>query len=386
MNKLAISAIKLLQKNAFVARFMEDMYSRIPYVFMNGKALAPLSAVLLLTYRCNLRCKMCFYYNETEKNATQNLISARKNEELTYGQICAFIDDAAGMGVRVLTLHGGEPLVYGDVFKISAYAASKGMLVNFITNGVLLDEKVIDKIIDARINSITISLDGPESAHDDIRGMKGAFKKIVQGIKIFKEKQKQGLPVPRLSVSTYISAMNQSGIMGLFETIRENGIANWGVGLVTYNSEKISAETKKILGISGAHGQGDLSGLPDEIIKLDKKALIEVRDKLKKENSRAGLQIIFPSAASIENYQDPYFNEVNYCLEPWARVVISPYGEVFPCIPLSMVNADMGNIKDEPLSRIWNGKKYVQFRKKIKKSGLLPICSKCCTINGFKSL
>lgn len=386
MNKLTSLFIKLLQKNKFLARMAEDMYSRLPYFFMNGKALNPLSVVLLLTYRCNLRCKMCFYYNESEKSNTQNLIHRRKAEELSFEQIKGLIDDAASMNAKVLTLHGGEPLIYDDIFEVSKYAASKGLLVNFITNGVLLNEQMIDKIIEAGINSITISLDGPEHIHDGIRGMNGAFKKVMEGIAIIKKKEDSGAKVPKLSISTYASAMNQDFLYELFEKVRETRITDWNIGLVTYNSEKISSETKKMLGLLNEHGQGDLSSLTDDIIKLNTEKLLEIRDHIKKENVSAGLQITFPSKDAIIKYSDPLYNEVDYCLYPWARVIVSPYGEVFPCVPLSMVDANMGNIKEMPLSRIWNGEKYRQFRKKLKKEGLLPICSKCCTVNNVKKL
>jgi len=329
---------------------------------------------------------MCFYYNEAEKSNTESLIHSRKSEELTLEQIKKLIDDMAAMKVKVLTLHGGEPLIHPDVFEISKYAASKGLLVNFITNGILLNEKVVDRIIEARINSVTISLDGPDYIHDSIRGLKGAFKSIFEGIDILMRKKNGGRAIPKLSISTYISAMNQDTIIELFDRIKVTGITDWSIGLVTYNSDRLGSETREILGIGGEHGQGDLSGLTEEITGLDAEKMIKLRNELKKANSKAGLQITFPSSKAIKNYSRPEFNEINYCLYPWARVVVSPYGEVFPCIPISMVNADMGNIKASPLREIWNGKKYRAFRKKLKERKLLPICSKCCTINNIRPL
>ena len=386
MKKITSFFIKLLQKNKALSRIAEDMYSRVPYHFLSGKALNPLSVVLLLTYRCNLRCKMCFYYNEAEKSATESLIHTRKDEELTLEEIKNLVDDIARMNARVFTLHGGEPLVHPDVYEISAYAASKGLLVNFITNGIMLNEKNIEKIIESKINSVTISLDGPDYIHDDLRGMKGAFKKIMDGVAILRAKEKEGKKIPKLSISTYISAVNQGAVMELFERIKETGIADWNIALVTYGEEKLGAATKRILGIGDEKGQGDLSSLSGEITGLDAGKFLQVRAALKKENKNAGLQITFPSKDAIEKYSDLSFNEVNYCLYPWARTVVSPYGEVFPCISLSMVNAVMGNIKERPLSEIWNSGEYVEFRKKLKKNKLFPVCAKCCTINNIKML
>ncbi len=365
VNNIINFLIKQLQKNKSLARIAEDMYSRIPYFLSNGRAMNPLSVVLLLTYRCNLRCKMCFYYNEAEKSNTESLINRRKSEELSQEQIKKLIDDMVRMKVRVLTLHGGEPLIYNNVFEISGYAASKGLLVNFITNGILLNEQVIEKIIKAGINSVTISIDGPGYIHDSVRGLKGAFNSIFNGIEILMRKKKEGFKIPKLSISTYVSTMNQDSILELFEKIKATGITDWNIGLVTYNSENLSVSTKKILGIGEEHGQGDLSSLPDEMVNLNVEEMLKTRKELKKKNIDAGLQITFPSEKAIRKYSEPFFNEVNYCLYPWARVVVSPYGEVFPCVPLSMVNAVMGNIKDNSLQSIWNGSKYIDFRRKL---------------------
>jgi len=382
MNKL----IKFIQKNRFIARIVEDAYGIISYNLPGGRALNPVSAVLLLTYRCNLRCKMCLYYNESEQKNTEGMIAKRREEELSMDDIMRFIDGAAGMKIRVLTLHGGEPLVYPGLFEISEYAREKGILVNFITNGMLLNEANIEKIIRARINSLTISIDGPEDIHDSVRGVKGAYRKAMDGIAIIKKKEKEGKVVPHTGISTYVSAMNQDYLMELFEELAKAGIANWGVGLVTYGSEKLSAATRKILSLDSGEGQGNLDLLAEDITGLDREKMLALRAALKAANKGRGMEIIFPSERAVKEYSNPFYNEANMCFHPWTRVVVSPYGEVFPCIILSMVSAVMGNIKKEPLAKIWNGEQYRKLRKQMKKKGLLPICSKCCVINNIKVL
>src|ERR1035437_9871754 len=103
--------LRFLMKNSLIARAAEDLYCKLPYHLMNGRALNPLSVVLLVTYKCNLNCKMCFYYNENEAEHTHALIRNRAKEELSLEQIYALIDDMHRMKVRVLTIHGGEPLI-----------------------------------------------------------------------------------------------------------------------------------------------------------------------------------------------------------------------------------------------------------------------------------
>ena len=383
MNKL----ISILSKNQLFANKLEAMYNWLPYHFGRGKAFHPLAVTLLVSYRCNLRCKMCFYYNETEKDKTCKLIEDRVKEELTLPQIKNLIDQCAEMKVRVFTIHGGEPLLYPKIFEISRYARDKEMLVNFVTNGTLINEAMAKKIVDAKINHITFSLDGPRAVHDEIRSVPGTFDRLMNGIKILKDMESKGLTIPSLSISTYICVINQKKLAQTLRIIKATGIKDWGVGLITYNNDKLSDETKKILKLEGK-GQGNLEEIKDDVKNINLNILRYQREacRIVNDSEGYGLNIIFPSKEAIDNYYNLNWNEISKCTCRWSRTVISPYGEVFPCVNMSMINCIVGDIKKHKLKDIWNGKRYIDFRKKLKEHRVLPICSKCCHINNRRRL
>ncbi len=386
--------ISRLAKNQLFANKLEEAYTFLPYAFGKGKAFSPLSVTLLISYRCNLRCKMCFYYNEVEKDKTCKLIEDRAQQELTLPQIKDLIDQCADMKVKVFTIHGGEPLLYPNIFKVSKYARDKGMLVNFVTNGSLIDEAMAKKIVDAGINHITFSLDGPRAIHDEVRSIPGTFDKLIMGIKILKEMEANGAAVPSMAISTYVSAINQKRLAQVLRLVKKINIKDWGVGLITYNSDKLATETKVILGLDSSAGQaslkpiGNLESLKDEVKNINIDILNNQREACRVVNEHDGyeLNIIFPSKEAINNYYDSGWNENSRCSYPWSRTVISPYGEVFPCVNLSMVDCNLGNIKENRLAEIWNGQKYIDLRNKLKENKLLPICSKCCHINNKRKL
>jgi MoaA/NifB/PqqE/SkfB family radical SAM enzyme len=62
------------------------------------------------------------------------------------------------------------------------------------------------------------------------------------------------------------------------------------------------------------------------------------------------------------------------CIYPWNVLRISPKGDVYPC---AAYHIKMGNIKEAPLARIWNNKKFVDFRKLLLKNKCLPGCNRC---------
>jgi len=386
MNKL----ISKLSKNQLFANKLEWAYNYLPYYFGKGKAFNPLSVTLLVSYRCNLRCKMCFYYNEVEKDKTCKLIEDRMSEELTLNQIKDLIDQCAEMKVKIFTIHGGEPLLYPNIFEISKYARDKGMMVNFVTNGTLMNETMAKKIVDAKINHITFSLDGPKPIHDEIRSIPGTFDRVIKGIKILKDMEDAGEVIPALSVSTYISAINQKKLAQTLRVVQKTGIEDWGVGVITHNGDKLAIETKEILGIEkdSISKHGNLTNLKDEIKNINLDILRNQREACRVVNNsnEYGLNIIFPSKEAINNYYDPDWNEVSKCTCRWSRTVVSPYGEVFPCVNMGMVDCVVGDIKTQRFADIWNGEEYVNFRKKLKETGVLPICSKCCHINNKRKL
>lgn len=124
-----------------------------------------------LTYRCNLRCRMC---------SIADLLP--QEEELSHEQIFRIIDEASLSGIKELVLTGGEPFLRQDIFNICDYAASKGLKSVVTTNGVLIDSDMAGRIAQSGLNHVHISLDGLEPTNDFYRG-RGAFTRTIQAIK-----------------------------------------------------------------------------------------------------------------------------------------------------------------------------------------------------------
>lgn len=65
-----------------------------------------------------------------------------------------------------------------------------------------------------------------------------------------------------------------------------------------------------------------------------------------------------------------------YCEYPWTSLTVMADGNVVPCTQISNNEIVLGNIKDNSLEEIWNGKKYEEFRK-MHISGKFPSNHKC---------
>jgi MoaA/NifB/PqqE/SkfB family radical SAM enzyme len=88
------------------------------------------------------------------------------------------IDQLADLGCRRVHISGGEPLMYQDVHNIIQRVRERGMSCTLVSNGLLV-RKMIDQL--SRLNTLTLSLDGVESAHDAVRG-EGVFDAVKDAI------------------------------------------------------------------------------------------------------------------------------------------------------------------------------------------------------------
>ncbi len=128
----------------------------------------PLTTVLCVTNRCNLRCAYC--YGEHP---------ARGGEpEFTTRELLDLVDGLRGLGTRVLQIQGGEPLLRPDLDEVLLRARRRGMLCDLVTNGVLIPRR-LDTV--RLCDRLCISLDGPRPLNDRNRGA-GAFDGALEGM------------------------------------------------------------------------------------------------------------------------------------------------------------------------------------------------------------
>jgi len=126
-----------------------------------------------ITRRCNLKCVHCYAHAKDQSF----------NNELTTKEGKSLIDDLSQFKVPVLLLSGGEPTIRKDLPELAAYAVEKGMRAVISTNGTLITQQMARVLKDIGLSYVGISLDGMEEINDRFRGVKGAFRAALEGIK-----------------------------------------------------------------------------------------------------------------------------------------------------------------------------------------------------------
>ena len=113
------------------------------------------------------------------------------------------IDEMKALGTEMLILTGGEPLLRKDIYDIAGAASAQGIWVVMGTNGVLITEKVVEKMIECGVQGVAISIDSLEPAkHDHFRGGPDAWKHSVRALDLCRANGLQAL------VQTTVMDMN----------------------------------------------------------------------------------------------------------------------------------------------------------------------------------
>lgn len=130
------------------------------------------------TSRCNLKCRHCYFA------PTYDDRQGRRDDEISYEQICRAVDELLPFGLRACKLSGGEPLLRGDLVDICQYMKQKSVRVNIETNGTLVTQELADTLAQSRlVQFLSVSLDGARAeTHEALRGIEGCFDKAVKGL------------------------------------------------------------------------------------------------------------------------------------------------------------------------------------------------------------
>jgi len=146
-----------------------------------------LKVTVLTTLQCNFACDYCIQgdHGDYNKNA------AKMSPEMAV-RVSAWVEsrmDAIAPTRLVLTFFGGEPLLnmpalYAMAERLHAACAARGveMLINIITNGLLLTREMVERLNPLGLNGIKITLDGDRDAHNrsrPLRGGQGTFDRII---------------------------------------------------------------------------------------------------------------------------------------------------------------------------------------------------------------
>ena len=171
----------------------------------------PADVIMILTYRCNARCVHCYSYDMP------------RMKELTGAQWMAVCDELREwLGPVFLSITGGEPLLRKDAIDIAAHAAGRGLWVEFLTNGWVVDEAKAERLVASGVRRIKISLDGNSpDIHDRVRGVKGFHERAANALRLVSRKVHEAGADVQIYAKTAIMSINVDHLAPVVRLARE---------------------------------------------------------------------------------------------------------------------------------------------------------------------
>lgn len=297
----------------------------------------PRRASLQMTEACNLRCKMCSFwqYDGPRPSADRLKLIVRALEDL---------------GVKHINLWGGEPYLHPDIAEIFRYIKERGFTLGIITNGTLLDEEKMQASLDY-LDEITFSVDSPHAeVHDRIRGAKGAHEIIVRTIEELVERRGERTR-PGLTIDC---------------TVQRDNIDH--VHEIIAFAERYGADVQ--LDPAQLHGYGNLDNrailkIPAELRWAAVERLRRLKAQGKHLNSPGNIKLLDDYLAGRDIHMPCFF--------PFIGLLVNPFGNVIYCWGW---DETMGNVLDGDFRARWKAKDYKELRRQTLQ-GEMERCKSC---------
>lgn len=275
----------------------------------------PLAFLAELTHRCPLGCPYC----------SNPLEMARASAEMATRDWLRIFDEAGRLGARQVHLSGGEPTARRDLPDLVAGARAAGLYTNLITSGVMLSDDRLERLVEAGLDHVQISLQDAEAGQADrIACLPGAHARKLQAAAAVRH---AGLA---LTLNVVVHRQNLDRLAGIIALATEVGARRLEIAHVQYHGWAFA-------------NRAALLPTPRQV----RRALEIV------ESARAELR----GRLVIDHVLPDYFAaRPKACMGGWGRqfFVVTPVGDLMPCHAAATIpGMRFANARSAPLAAIW---------------------------------
>ena len=326
-----------------------------------------------ITNACNLRCTMCGQWSPEGYVRTGNGYRGRALDLATWKRLA---DEAAAHGVTSILLRGGEPFMHPDILPLLDHLHGLGLYVSIDSNGTRLVDFAEELVRIGQIH-VTVSVDGPEPVHDNVRGMPGCFARIKEGLARLAALDGGAPRRVSRSICFTISPWSVRGLGEMPDVARQLGVDSLCIVPYCYVSavqgELWRSEVRELTGGEPFSWRGflhDDSGVaPDEF-------------SVQHERFAAGLNGLgnYPYMPLTAGGYRTWFADPGTpvgppeCSNVERLIDIQPTGEANFCVDLP--DGSLGNVRQSSIAEIWNGDRARRFRE-ARRRHPFGACARC---------
>jgi len=269
----------------------------------------------------------------------------------------------------------------------------QGFYCQMTSNGTMLPRHA-EKLVEAGLDDLVISIDGPPEVHDRVRGRQRTFDQLYAGVeRLNAAKLRLGVQRPTVRFSFTITDANYDHILEFVQAVEPLQPEQIMISHLNFVSDSMAAA-------HNARFDGDLKVVrsnlgeiaPEEMpIETLWRELVRVKEyvRLRGADHAHGFPkiSITPDVAEQRRLETYYRDHLAFvggrsCTDPWKLMMIKTDGTVIPAHG-RCYNFPVGNVTKRPLEDIWNGARFVELRTTLKRAGgTLPACARCCGVIG----
>lgn len=310
-----------------------------------------------ISEKCNLKCRICNQWKESNKL-----------KKLGIKDIKKLIEELKEYYPKtVLEFSGPEPLMNEELLISSLeYAKSKKIHTAISTNGTLISEKNKEALLNLELNHISISLDSFKSKTNDyIRNSNGSFETITKNIKRLVDYKRKNRNInTKISITCVITDKNVTELVKIYYICKRLGVDNINYNAYVPDNSYFLNQKKEPFQDKFWIKKENIPILKEQIKKLL---------KLKKNNSKPIIATNTSVLQNIPAYFELKLTMQEPCLAGLNYFHITNFGEVTVC-----GKGPHLNIKNITIKQIWESKEFQNTRYEIKD------CKKPCLNNCFR--
>jgi len=321
------------------------------HVTRHLKVIAPTVLHVNVNLRCNTQCAMC------------NIWELKSSHELSLEQFDKIFSDPVYSRVEYIVLAGGEPTLRNDLPEIIELMhkhmprLKKILLPSNVINRVSIEKqypRMARYCADHKIRlSLGVSLDGIGETHDKIRGVKGAFAKVMENIEFMKRLQKE---VPfNIGIDPTIFSMNIREMQKLKDLADRLNMP------ITFQIASVADDY---------YHNADI----ENVLKVNGEDRVSLTEFLKRQVAEASLldSLAYYYADVVENLEGAPTRTVP-CPFADQGLLLNPDGSLQYCHNSSSI----GNALEKSSSELYYGPDNQAYRGKVQKE-ICPSCRMSC--------
>lgn len=222
---------QLVELGVLVANQEDEHRQMLDYLNEINRLNPNLTLAVVLGMECNFACRYCFQGKLKGKKAMSGA---------TADQLVSFIKERFRPGKKKLhlQLYGGEPLLYRKQIlslarRLKPLAEERGaaFVMDIVSNGSLLTEKVVDELNQWGLDGVKVTIDGPPDHHNDFRPFKSGEKSFA----VIVANLKQVCGKTKIRLGGNYTRETYRDFPALLDLLAQEGIGPEHVELVNFN-------------------------------------------------------------------------------------------------------------------------------------------------------